>query len=151
MSSISYTGLLLSAMFSPAHDPVMLTGAREDDAIGVRQQTDLDRPEPQVFRPYPPLVAGDIQLAAQIAQQLDAMRPDTEPAQLLRLLRTMHIYLKTRTTVELLDRIHQYCRCIDGTNPARYRRDKAAVQEQDAIIHRPDASRPDGRAVRHSK
>ena len=109
-----YAGLLLSAMFSPTHEPVMLTGAREDGGIGVRQQTDLDRPVPQVFRPYPPLVARDLQLAARLAQQLDAMRPDTEPVQLPRLLRTMNIYLKTRTTSEILDRIHQYCRCIEG-------------------------------------
>ena len=85
-----YVGLLLSAMFSPSHEPVMLTGARQDGAIGVRQQTDLDLPAPQVFRPYPPVDAGDIQLAAQLAQQLDAMRPDTAPVQLLRLLRTLH-------------------------------------------------------------
>ena len=109
-----YAGLLLSAMFSSSHKPIMLTGAREDGAIGVRQQVDLDCPVPQVFRPYPPLIAADFQLAAQLAQQLDAMRPDMEPAKLLRLLRTMHIYLKTRTTSELLDRIHQYCRCIEG-------------------------------------
>ena len=109
-----YVGLLLSAMFSPSHKPVMLTGARQDGAIGVRQQTDLDLPAPQVFRPYPPVVTGDIQLAAQLAQQLDAMRPDTAPVQLLRLLRTLHIYVETRVTGELLDRIHQYCRCIDG-------------------------------------
>ena len=109
-----YAGLLLSAMFSPSHEPVMLTGAREDGAIGVRQQADLDCSAPQVFRPYPPIVAADIQLAAQLAQQLDAMGPDTEPAHLLRLLRTMNIYLKTRTTSEILDRIHQYCRCIEG-------------------------------------
>ena len=109
-----YVGLLLSAMFSPSHKPVMLTGARQDGAIGVRQQTDLDLPAPQVFRPYPAVVAGDIQLAAQLAQQLDAMRPDTAPVQLLRLLRTLHIYVKTRAIGEPLDRIHQYCRCIDG-------------------------------------
>ena len=109
-----YVGLLLSAMFSPSHEPVMLTGARQDGAIGVRQQTDLDLPAPQVFRPYPPVVAGDIQLAAERAQQLDAMRPDTAPVQLLRLLRTLNIYVKTRTIKEPLDRIHQYCRCIDG-------------------------------------
>lgn len=109
-----YVGLLLSAMFSPAHEPVMLTGARQDSAVGVRQQTALDRPSPQIFRPYPPVVADDIQLAAQLAQQLEAMSPDTESAQLLRLLRTMNIYVKTRAIPELIDRIHQYCRCIDG-------------------------------------
>ena len=109
-----YVGLLLSAMFSPSHEPVMLTGSREDGAIGVRQQTDLSRPAPQVFRPYPPLVAADIQLAAQLAQHLDAMRPHTEPNHLLRMLRTMNIYVKARAIAEPLDRIHQYCRCIEG-------------------------------------
>jgi hypothetical protein len=74
-----YVGLLLSAMFSPSHKPVMLTGARRDGVIDIRQQKDLELPVPQVFRPYPPVVAGDILLAAR-----------------------------------LLDRIHQYCRCIDG-------------------------------------
>ena len=109
-----YVGLLLSAMFSPSHEPVMLTGARQDGVLGIRQQTDLDLPAPQVFRPYPPVVAGDIHLAAQLAQQLVAMQPETAPAHLLRRLRTLHIYIKTRAIGEPLDRIHQYCRCIDG-------------------------------------
>ena len=109
-----YVGLLLSAMFSPSHEPVMLTGARQEGVLGIRQQTDLDIPAPQIFRPYPPVVAGDIHFAAQLAQQLDAMQPDTAPTHLLRLLRTLHIYVRTRAIREPLDRIHQYCRCIDG-------------------------------------
>ena len=109
-----YVGLLLSAMFSPSHKPVVLTGARQEGVLGIRQKTDLDIPAPQVFRPYPPVVAGDIRLAAQLAQQLDAMQPDAAPAHLLRLLRTLHIYVRTRAIREPLDRIHQYCRCIDG-------------------------------------
>ncbi|MCY4547182.1 MAG: hypothetical protein OXC28_02335 [Defluviicoccus sp.] len=109
-----YAGLLLSAMFSPSHEPVMLTGARQEGVLGIRQQTDLDIPAPQIFRPYPPVVASDIRLAAQLAQQLDAMQPDAAPAHLLRLLRTLHIYVRTRAIREPLDRIHQYCRCIDG-------------------------------------
>src|SRR5262249_4768932 len=28
--------------------------------------------------------------------------------------RTLHIFLKTRTIKETIDRIHQYCRCIEG-------------------------------------
>lgn len=109
-----YVGLLLSTMFSPSHKPVMLTGARLDGVVGVRQQTDLDLPAPQVFRRYPPVVAGDIRLAALLAQQLDVMRPEAAPVQLLRLLRTLRIYVKTRAISEILDRIHQYCRCIEG-------------------------------------
>ena len=109
-----YTGLLLSAMFSPSHEPVMLAGERKDGAICVRQQADLDCPSPQNFRPHPPLVAADIQLAARLAHQLDSMRPDTETVNLLHLLGMIDIYVETRTIAELLDRIHQYCRCIEG-------------------------------------
>ena len=92
----------------------MLTGARRDGATGIRQQRDLEIPAPQVFRPYPPVVTDDIQFAAQLAQKLDAMQPETAPDELLRLLRTLHIYVKTRAIGEPLDRIHQYCRCIEG-------------------------------------
>ena len=109
-----YVGLLLSVMFSPSHKPVMLTGARRDGVIDVRQQSDLECPAPRVFRPYPPVVADDILLAAQLGQKLDAMLPATAPRELLRFCRTLHIYVETRAIGELLDRIHQYCRCIDG-------------------------------------
>lgn len=109
-----YVGLLLSVMFSPSHKPVMLTGARRNGVNDIRQQRDLALPAPQVFRPYPPVVADDIQLAAQVGQKLDAMRPVTAPGGLWRFFRTLHIYIETRAISELLDRIHQYCRCIDG-------------------------------------
>ena len=75
-----YVGLLLSVMFSPSHKPVMLTGARRDGVVDVRQQRDLKLPASQVFRPYPPVVADDILLAAQLGQKLDAMGPGPCPA-----------------------------------------------------------------------
>lgn len=109
-----YLGLLLSVMFSPAHKPVMLTGARLDGVVDVRQQRDLELPASQVFRPYPPVVADDILLAAQLGQKLDAMGLGTVPGGLWRFIRTLHIYVETRAKAEILDRIHQYCRCIDG-------------------------------------
>ncbi len=109
-----YVGLLLSAMFSPAHKPVMLTGARQNGVIDVRQQSDLDLPASQVFRPYPPIFADDILGAARLGQKLDAMDPEAVPGGLWRLIRTLHLYVETRSIGELIDRIHQYCRCIDG-------------------------------------
>ncbi len=39
---------------------------------------------------------------------------ETVPSDLWRFFRTLHIYVNTRSIGELLDRIHQYCRCIDG-------------------------------------
>ena len=68
----------------------------------------------QVFRPYPPIVADDILLAAQLGQKLDAMVLATEPGELWRFFRALHLYVETRAVEELLYRIHQYCRCIDG-------------------------------------
>lgn len=109
-----YVGLLLSAMFAPSDKPVMLTGARRDGVIDIRQQKDLELPVPQVFRPYPAVVADDIVLAARLGQKLDIMLPVTVPGGLWRFFRTLHIYVETRAVGELLDRIHQYCRCIDG-------------------------------------
>ena len=109
-----YVGLLLSAMFSPSHKPVMLTGARRDGVIDVRQQKDLELPAPQIFRRYPPVVADDILLVAQLGQKLDGMLRETQPGELWPLFRTLHIYVETRAIGDLLDRIHQYCRCIDG-------------------------------------
>ena len=109
-----YVGLLLSAMFSPAYKPVMLTGTRWDDEIGIRQQVDLELPVPQVIRRCPAIAADDIVLAAQLGQKLDAMPPVAESNELLRVFRTLHIYVKTRAITEPLDRIHQYCRCIEG-------------------------------------
>ena len=109
-----YVGLLLSTMFSPSHKPVMLTGARWDGVIDIRQQCDLKVPAPQVFHRYPSIVADDILSAAQLGQKLDAMDPETVPGGLWRFFRTLHLYVETRAIGEPLDRIHQYCRCIDG-------------------------------------
>ena len=109
-----YVGLLLSAMFSPAHKPVMLTGARRNGEVGVRQQSNLDRPLPQVIRPYPPVRTDDILLGAQLGEKLGAMQAEMGPDEHSRLFRTLHIYVQTRAMEEHLDRIHQYCRCIEG-------------------------------------
>ena len=109
-----YVGLLLSAMFSPADEPVMLTGAREDGEVGVRQHSNLDRPLPQVILPYPPVTADDILLGAELGEKLGAMQAAMGPDGHSRLFRTLHIYVQTRAMEEPLDRIHQYCRCIEG-------------------------------------
>jgi hypothetical protein len=60
-----YVGLLLASTFAPAHKPVMLTGSRRAGEIDIRQQKDLDPPIPCLFRPYPPVLARDIRLAAE--------------------------------------------------------------------------------------
>ena len=109
-----YRGLLLSVMFSPSHSPVMLTGARSDGVTDIRQLSEFQLPAPQVFCPHPAIVADDIVIAAQLGRQFEAMVPGTVPGGSWRFFRTLHTYVEARTTGDLLDRIHQYCRCIDG-------------------------------------
>ena len=109
-----YVGLLLASTFAPADRPVMLTGSRRDGEIDVRQQRDFDSPIPCLFRRYPPVMPEEIRLAAQLADKLDALAVTPLPGRHWRLSRTLHIYTGARTNGDILDRLHQYCRCIDG-------------------------------------
>lgn len=109
-----YVVLLLASTFAPAHRPVMLSGSRRDGEIGLRQQHDFDSPVPCIFRPYPPVLNGDIQLAARLAGQIEALGTAPLTRGHWRLFRTLSIYRDTRTVPDILDRLHQYARCIDG-------------------------------------
>ena len=109
-----YVGLLLASTFAPAHKPVMLPGSRRVGEIDIRQQQDFDSPIPCLFRTYPPVVSEDIRLAAQLGEKLGALAAAPPPGGPWRLFRTLRIYREARTTADILDRLHQYCRCIDG-------------------------------------
>jgi hypothetical protein len=109
-----YVGLLLASPFAPAHKPVMLTGSRRDGEIDLRQQQDFDSPIPCLFRPYPPVVPDDIRLAARLGENLETIVAVPIAGGHWRLFRTLHVYTEARTISEIVDQIHQYCRCIDG-------------------------------------
>ena len=109
-----YVGLLLSSAFSPASRPMMVTGYRLDHVPHIREHTNLRLPMPQDASKPPAVVAADIQAAARLGQRLDAMESARVPGGLLRLFRTLRVYADARTHREPLDRIHQYCRCLDG-------------------------------------
>jgi hypothetical protein len=109
-----YSGLLLASPFAPAHKPVMLVGYRLNGEISVRSQNDYDPAVPSAIRHYPPVTLADLQLAAKIATQIATI----ETAQLMgghwRLFRVLHLYMESRTIWDNMERLHQYCRCIDG-------------------------------------
>jgi hypothetical protein len=109
-----YVGLLLASTFAPAYKPVVLTGVRRAGEIDIRQQQDLDSPIPCIFRPYPSVVFEDLRRAAHVGEQLDALARALLPDGHWRLFRTLHVYTEARTTSDILDRLHQYSRCIDG-------------------------------------
>jgi hypothetical protein len=109
-----YAGLLLASLFAPAHRPVMLVGYRQNGEINVRSQDDFAPAIPSMVRHYPPVTLAELQLATKIATQIAAIETTTLTGGHRRLFRVLHLYLETRTIQDNMDRLHQYCRCIDG-------------------------------------
>ena len=109
-----YVGLLLASPFASSHEPVVLTGSRRGAEIDIRQHTDLLSPVPCVFRPYPAVASRDLKLAADLGEKLSLFPAAQVPGGHWRLFRTLDIYVKARTIGDIVDRLHQYCRCIDG-------------------------------------
>ncbi len=109
-----YVGLLLSSTFAPAHRPVLITGSCRGGEIGIRQQQDLDSPIPLIANHYPAITREHIQLAAQLGEDLEAFASAPIAGGRWRLFRTLQVYVDARVTAEVVDRIHQYCRCVEG-------------------------------------
>jgi hypothetical protein len=109
-----YVGLLLASTFATAHKPVILTGSREDEEIDVRQTQDLDSPVPNDVRPYPEVALAEFEEAGRIAAQLELSNSVAQGPSHWRLFREIHLYTETRTRRDLLDRVHQYARCVEG-------------------------------------
>jgi hypothetical protein len=109
-----YIGLLLSSIFTPSHSPIFLTGARTNGEIGVRQESTIDIPSLNLFRHYQPLLPQEIDEAAALANWQERLSATPPPGGAWRIFRALSVYVAARSTTELLDRLHQYCRVIDG-------------------------------------
>jgi len=109
-----HAGLLLASPFAPAHKPVMLAGYRQNGEINVRSQDDYEPAIPSMVRQYPAVTLAELQLAAKIASQIAAIETAPLNGGHWRLFRVFHLYLEARAIRDNMDRLHQYCRCIDG-------------------------------------
>jgi len=109
-----YAGLLLAIPFAPAHKPVMLIGYRQNGEINVRSQDDYEPAIPSAVRHYPPVTFAELQLAAKIATRIATIETARLSGGHWRLSRILHLYLEARTIRDNMDRLHQYCRCIEG-------------------------------------
>jgi hypothetical protein len=92
----------------------MLAGYRQNGEINVRSQDDYDPAIPSMVRHYLPVTLAELQLAAKIASQIAAIETTPLAGGHWRLFRVFHLYLEARTIRDNMDRLHQYCRCIDG-------------------------------------
>jgi hypothetical protein len=109
-----YRGLLLTSRFATAHKPVILTGSREDNEIGVRQTQDLETAAECVFRGYPEVSRAELRQAADLALQFGKLGGIAKGDSHWRLFRVLYLYVATRPERDLLHRLHQYARCVDG-------------------------------------
>jgi hypothetical protein len=109
-----YSGLLLATPFAPANNPVMLSGSRHHGQIDVRSQDSYEPAIPSMVHRYPPITLADLQLAAKLAEQIAALETAPLNGGHCRLFRVFHLYLEARAVRDNMDRLHQYCRCIDG-------------------------------------
>jgi hypothetical protein len=109
-----YAGLLLASRFSTSYEPAMLTGSCRDGEVDVRQKNDFHIPVPCISRRYPPLTATDIETGARLAGKIAQIEKSFHGSGDWRFLRVLHLYQETRTIADILERVHQYSRCIDG-------------------------------------
>jgi hypothetical protein len=109
-----YLGLLLASRLAPRHRPVILTESRRDGDIGVRQHQDLECPVPRIFGPYPAVGHNTVKRAAHLGENLGLLAKTPPPGTAWRLFRVLDIFFRARTMRDPLDRLHQYCRCIEG-------------------------------------
>jgi hypothetical protein len=112
--SAFYIGLLLSAQFTPAHSPVALTGAQHSGEVDVRQAMLINGPHGTVFGGYPAITSSEVQTAAKLGDNYLQLRTAPRASRAWRLLRAISVYCEGRYTADPLDKLHQYCRCVDA-------------------------------------
>lgn len=80
----------------------------------MREESALDTPSLNLFRHYPTVLAHEIEQAAYLAQCYEKLVVAAPPGGAWRIFRALSVYFEARNSRDLLDRLHQYCRCIDG-------------------------------------
>ncbi|WP_157100211.1 hypothetical protein [Rhodoplanes sp. Z2-YC6860] len=112
--SAFYVGLLLSSHFATSHKPVILSGSKRNGELNLRDVGDFDAPVPGEIRAYPALLASEIESGARIGLKIKSLEQASIADDKWRLFRVIHLYQETRANPDVLDRLHQYARCIDG-------------------------------------
>jgi len=107
-----YTGLLLTSPFGCSDDPVLLSGSREGETLGVRSHSRFPRPMQHPFRYAVRVDLKVVQNASRFALALSRLRSDTSST--WRFLRVLQLYIDARSETDQLERLHQFCRCIEG-------------------------------------
>lgn len=110
----AYTGLMLSSRFGDAYKPTMISGACLNGEISVRQHQNFDPSIRSNFRFYIPVTDEELKQAGDLGANIDAIHKASISGGHWRLFRILSLYTWARTLHEQVDRVHQFCRCIEG-------------------------------------
>jgi hypothetical protein len=106
-----YLGLLLTGLSAAVDPPLMISGARQQAELSIRQLTNLPTPVSLLDMVYR-LEKADIHRAGQLATGMAAYYQARPAGGCWRFRRVVSLYASTRAIVEIVDRIHQYARCL---------------------------------------
>lgn len=108
-----FTGLTLANKFETLGSIFIATGSRHRNQIDVRQFGPINPPRSSVVWSNQPISLDHLKRAAAIANGLSAIKAPGTTIN-WRLLRCLRIYQDARTEHDILERIHQFTRCIEG-------------------------------------
>ncbi|MCF1473141.1 hypothetical protein FS763_14455 [Agrobacterium vitis] len=108
-----YFGLLLTDKFVNISNPFIAIGVRQRGEIDVLEFQPFEAAGSGIVEHYPAVSGGHLERAINIAKTLESLA-STGGVSNWRLLRCLAIYRDARIKTDLLDRLHQFVRCIDG-------------------------------------
>lgn len=107
-----YTGMLLTGLWQGA-EPFILTGYHAGGEFAVRSFEGWAAPSPCILETACETTEEDILSAARIGEAFEQFEGPWQREH-WRLLRCLNIYQRARSSKDVLDRIHQFTRCIEG-------------------------------------
>jgi len=108
-----FGGLMFCSKFHQAKELFLAIGGRDHRTVDLRQFTTFDPPCRAVVDPGDPVSVADMKRAADIGEKLGAFVGPWQEDH-WRLLRCLGIYQAARCNRDMLDRVHQFTRCIEG-------------------------------------
>ena len=108
-----YTGLTLTSKFETSDAIFKASGSCEDSRIEIRQFMSFDPPLGSIVKSRDAISMDQLKHASEIARGLLKVGGSPD-ARNWRLSRCLQLYQETRSNRDILERIHQFTRCVEG-------------------------------------
>jgi hypothetical protein len=128
-----FLGLNLASKFTAFHRPFLATGGRAAGEVDVRSFGELDRPAGSIVADETPVGEGQLREAAEVGASLQAFHGPWHRDH-WRFFRCHGIYQAARANLDVLDRIHQFTRCIEGMIASKQGHTKRQFKSRTEIL-----------------